>query len=86
MAPTTTTTTLPPTTTTTTTTPVSNGVTAVPSTQTYNGYGGQDILTVSNTRAITSMTITIVVAATTGVDRGPVTPASPAAPAPPRSA
>jgi general secretion pathway protein G len=69
-APTTTTTTVPPTTTTTTTTPVSNGVTAVPSTQTYNGYGGQDILTVSNSKSITSMTITIVVAPTTGVGPG----------------
>jgi hypothetical protein len=60
----TTTTTVPPTTTTTT---ISNGVTATPSTNTYNGYGGQDILAVRNTRAITAMTITIRVAQTTGV-------------------
>jgi Tfp pilus assembly protein PilE len=65
-APTTTTTTPAPTTT-TTTAPASNGVTAVTSTQTYGGYGGQDILTVSNTRAITALTITINVAKTTGV-------------------
>jgi Tfp pilus assembly protein PilE len=64
-APTTTTTTAAPTT--TTTAPTSNGVTATPSTNTYGGYGGQDILAVSNTKAITGLTITIKVAQTTGV-------------------
>lgn len=64
-APTTTTTSAP--TTTTTTAPASNGVTVTPSTNTYNGYGGQDILTVSNTSAITTLSITINVAQTTGV-------------------
>jgi len=67
-APATTTTTAPPATTTTTTTaPASNGVTATPTTNTYGGYGGQDILALSNTKAITSLTITINVAQTTGV-------------------
>ena len=66
-APSTTTTTAAPATTTTTTAPVSNGVTATPSTNTYGGYGGQDIITVSNTKAITALTITIDVAQTTGV-------------------
>ena len=73
-APATTTTTAPPATTTTTappatttTVPVSNGVTATPSTNTYGGYGGQDIITLSNTKAITALTITINVAQTTGV-------------------
>lgn len=64
---TTTSTTAPAPTTTTTTAPVSNGVTVTPSTNTYNGYGGQDILTVSNTSAITTLSITINVAQTTGV-------------------
>ena len=54
-------------TTTTTTTPPSNGVVATPTTNTYGGYGGQDILAVSNTKAITALTITIKVAQTTGV-------------------
>jgi prepilin-type N-terminal cleavage/methylation domain-containing protein len=66
----TTTTTRPPTTTTTTpttTTPTTNGVTATPTTNTYGGYGGQDILAVSSTKAITALTITIKVAQTTGV-------------------
>ena len=48
-------TTAPAPTTTTTTAPVSNGVTVTPSTNTYDGYGGQDILTVSNTSAITTL-------------------------------
>jgi general secretion pathway protein G len=65
VAPTTTTTVAP--TTTTSTAPVSNGVTATPSTNTYGNYGGQDILTVSNPKAITALTITIKVAQTTGV-------------------
>jgi prepilin-type N-terminal cleavage/methylation domain-containing protein len=64
-APTTTTTAAP--TTTTTTAPVSSGVTATPTTNTYGGYGGQDILAVSNTKSITALTITIKVAQTTGV-------------------
>jgi Tfp pilus assembly protein PilE len=65
----TTTTTAPPatTTTTTTTTPTSNGVTATPSVLSWSGYGGQDILTLSNPKSITSLTITIDVAQTTGV-------------------
>jgi prepilin-type N-terminal cleavage/methylation domain-containing protein len=67
LPPTTTTTTAPPPTTTTTTTPVSNGVTASPSVNSYGGYGGQDILTLSNSKSITSLTITINVAQTTGV-------------------
>ena len=66
VAPATTTTTVAPTTT-TTTAPASNGVTATPTTNTYGGYGGQDILSLSNTKAITALTITIKVAQTTGV-------------------
>jgi general secretion pathway protein G len=62
----TTTTTAAPTTT-TTATPVANGVTATPTTNTYGGYGGQDIVTLSNTKAITALTVTINVARTTGV-------------------
>ena len=64
---TTTTTTLPPTTTTTTTLPQSNGVTASPSNNNYNYYGGQEILALTNPSSITAMTITINVAKTTGV-------------------
>ncbi len=64
-APTTTTTAAP--TTTTTTAPVSNGVTATPTANTYGGYGGQDIVTLNNTKAITALTVTINVARTTGV-------------------
>jgi Tfp pilus assembly protein PilE len=64
VAPTTTTTVAP---TTTTTARVSNGVTATPTTNTYGGYGGQDIVTVSNPKAMTALTITIRVAQTTGV-------------------
>ena len=62
----TTTTTAAPTTT-TTAAPVANGVTATPTTNTYGGYGGQDIVTLSNTKAITALTVTINVARTTGV-------------------
>ncbi len=65
VAPTTTTTVAP--TTTTTPAPVANGVTATPTTNTYGGYGGQDILTLSNTKSITALTVTINVARTTGV-------------------
>ena len=50
-----------------TTAPVANGVTATPTTNTYGGYGGQDIVTLSNTKAITALTVTINVARTTGV-------------------
>jgi hypothetical protein len=63
---TTTTTTTVPTTTTTTTAP-SNGVTATPSLANYNNYGGQERLALTNTYAITALSITIDVAATTGV-------------------
>ena len=64
VAPTTTTTVAP---TTTTTAPVGNGVTVTPTTNTYGGYGGQDIITLSNTKAITVLIVTINVARTTGV-------------------
>ncbi len=64
---TTTTTTAPPPTTTTTAASRSNGVTAVPTSANYSYYGGQEVITVHNTSAITAMTITIKVAQTTGV-------------------
>ena len=64
---TTTTTTAPPPTTTTTAASRSNGVTAVPTSANYSSYGGQEIVTVHNTSAITAMTIIIKVAQTTGV-------------------
>ena len=45
----------------------SNGVTAVPSGDNYNNYGGQERLALANTSAITSLTVTIRVAQTGGV-------------------
>jgi len=59
-----------PTTTTTTTRPVnpSNGLTATPASDNYNNYGGQERLTLTNTYAITAMTVTINVAQTAGVN------------------
>jgi prepilin-type N-terminal cleavage/methylation domain-containing protein len=62
-APTTTTTVAP---TTTTTTVASNGVAGVP-TSSNQPYFGQDTLTINNTKAITSMSVTISVALTTGL-------------------
>jgi len=56
-----------PTTTTTTTAPLGNGVTAAPTSDNYNNYGGQERLALSNRFSITAMTITINVAQTTGV-------------------
>ena len=46
---------------------VSNGVTVTPSSSNYNFYGGQEVLTIANTAAITAMTITINVAPTSGL-------------------
>lgn len=63
-SPTTTTTTA---TTTTTSTPPGNGVTAVPASDNYNNYGGQERLALSDRFSITAMTITINVVQTTGV-------------------
>jgi hypothetical protein len=48
-------------------TTTSNGVAAVPSGDNYNNYGGQERLALTNTAAITAMTITIRVAQTPGV-------------------
>jgi signal peptidase I len=48
----------------------SNGVTATPSSTNYLNYGGQEVLTLSNSHAITALTITIHVAQTTGVTYG----------------
>ncbi|HEX7443194.1 MAG TPA: hypothetical protein VF320_04875, partial [Acidimicrobiales bacterium] len=45
----------------------SNGVGAVPSSDNYNNYGGQERLSVTSSKVITAMTITIKVARTTGV-------------------
>jgi general secretion pathway protein G len=53
-------------TTTTTTVPPSNGVVAAPS-NSNSPYFGQDTLTINNTSAITSMSVTINVALTTGL-------------------
>ena len=64
VAPTTTTTVAP--TTTTTTAPPSNGVVGVP-TNSNSPYFGQDTLTINNTKAVTSMSVTINVALTTGL-------------------
>jgi signal peptidase I len=47
--------------------PVANGVTATPSSDNYNNYGGQERLTITNVSSITSMTIKIYVLQTTGV-------------------
>jgi len=65
VAPTTTTTTVAPTTT-TTTLPPSNGVVGVP-TNSNSPYYGQDTLTINNTKAITSLSVTINVALTPGL-------------------
>jgi len=46
---------------------VSNGVTVVPSSDSYNNYGGQERLAFTNPASISAMTITIRVAKTTGV-------------------
>jgi general secretion pathway protein G len=62
----TTTTTVAPTTTTTTTAPPSNGVAGVP-TNSNSPYFGQDTLTINNTKAVTSMSVTINVALTAGL-------------------
>jgi prepilin-type N-terminal cleavage/methylation domain-containing protein len=58
--------------TTTTVGHVANGVTATPSDNMYSGgtYGGQEIVTLTNTYAITAMTITITVALTPGTIAG----------------
>ena len=45
----------------------SNGVGVVPSSDNYNNYGGQERLSVTTSKAITAMTITIKVAQTPGV-------------------
>ena len=45
----------------------SNGVGAVPASDNYNNYGGQERLAITNTADITAMTITITVAQTAGV-------------------
>jgi hypothetical protein len=47
--------------------PVANGVTATPSSDNYNNYGGQERLTITNVSSITAMTIKIYVLQTTGV-------------------
>jgi signal peptidase len=47
--------------------PVANGVTATPSSDNYNNYGGQERLTITNVSSITAMSIKIYVAQTTGV-------------------
>lgn len=66
---TTTTTTIPPTTTTTTSAPVapSNGVVATTTTLNFDNYGGQEQVSLTNTSAITSLTITVSVVETPGV-------------------
>jgi hypothetical protein len=56
-----------PTTTTTTTVPKANGVTVTAAGDNYNNYGGQERLTVTNTSAISAMSVVITVAHTTGV-------------------
>jgi hypothetical protein len=45
----------------------SNGVTATPISSNYNNHGGQESLSLTNTAAITSMTIVIQVAQTPGI-------------------
>jgi signal peptidase I len=48
----------------------SNGVTATPSSTNYSNHGGQEVLTFSNSHAITALSVTIRVAQTTGVTYG----------------
>ncbi len=64
VAPTTTTTVAP---TTTTTTTASNGVTVNPTSSNSNGYSGQDIVNLNNISSITTLTVTINVAVTSGL-------------------
>ena len=45
----------------------SNGVTATPTSSNYNNYGGQESVAITNTAAITAMTIVIRVALTSGI-------------------
>jgi hypothetical protein len=45
----------------------SNGVTVTPTSSNYNNYGGQETLSLTNTSAITAMTIVIRVALTSGI-------------------
>jgi hypothetical protein len=48
----------------------SNGVTVTPSSTNFGNYGGQEMLSLSNSHAITALTVTIHVAQTTGVTYG----------------
>ena len=45
----------------------SNGVVVVPSSDNYNNYGGQERLSITSSKAITAMTVTIKVAQTPGI-------------------
>jgi hypothetical protein len=45
----------------------SNGVAATPSSSLYGGYGGQELVSLTNSASITALSITIDVAQTTGV-------------------
>jgi hypothetical protein len=45
----------------------SNGVTVTPSSDNYNNYGGQERLAITNTAAISALTITVHVAQTSGI-------------------
>jgi signal peptidase I len=47
--------------------PVASGVTATPSSDNYNNYGGQERLTITNVSSITALTIKIYVAQPTGL-------------------